>query len=114
MSSGTRKLVKILVAVVSYGVAFALAYYAINQILNGHDSFLAIVVLIIVAVFGFRATRGLPFFYASGGGTGSIPVTLFLLGLRIAFSIFTGVFVAPWKIAKKLAALIPGEEVAEE
>jgi len=102
MSSGTRVFVKILIAVVSYGIAFALAFYAVNQILNGHDSFLTIVILIIIAIFGFRATKGLPFFYASGGGTESIPVTLFLLALRIAFSIFAGVFIAPWMIAKKL------------
>lgn len=108
MSSGTRVLVKVLVAVVCYGVAFAMAFYAINHILNGHDSALDIVVLIIVAIFGFRATKGLPFFYAFGGGTGSIPVTLFLLGLRVVLSIAAGVLVAPWKIAKKLASLIPG------
>lgn len=45
MSSGTRVFVKILIAVVSYGIAFALAFYAVNQILNGHDSFLTIVIL---------------------------------------------------------------------
>lgn len=66
MGSGTRVFVKILIAVVSYGIAFALAFYAVNQILNGHDSFLTIVILIIIAIFGFRATKGLPFFYASG------------------------------------------------
>lgn len=107
MSSGVKILLKVLVAVVSYGVAFALAIYAINQILNGHESLLAIVVLIIIAIFGFRATRNLPFFYATGGGTDSIPVTLFLVTLRLAISFFVGVFVAPWMIAKKLVSRIP-------
>ncbi len=59
MSSGTRVFVKILIAVVSYGIAFALAFYAVNQILNGHDSFLTIVILIIIAIFGFRANQRL-------------------------------------------------------
>ena len=107
MSSGTRILLKVLVAVVSYGVALALAFYAVNQNLNGHDSALAIDVLVIIAIFGFRTTKGLPFFYATGGGTESIPITLFLLSLRVVFSLAAGVFVAPWMIAKKLVSLIP-------
>lgn len=107
MSSGVRILLKVLVAVVSYGVVFALAIYAVNNILNGHESPLAIIILIIIAIFGFGATRGLPFLYATSAGTESIPVTLFLILLRIMISLATGVLVAPWKIAKKLVSLIP-------
>ena len=114
MSSGTRILLKVLVAVVSYGVTLALTIYGVTQLLNGDESLLAIIVLIIIAIFGFGATKGLPFFYASGGGTESIPITLFLLALRIVFSLAAGVLVAPWKIAKKLTSLIPGEKAEEE
>ena len=109
MNSGVKILLKILVAVVSYCAAFALAFYAVSQLLNGNadQSPLAMVILLIIAICGFSATKSLPFFYASGGGTGSIPVTLFLITLRIAFSVIAGVFVAPWMIAKKLISLIP-------
>lgn len=114
MSSGVRILLKALIAVVSYGVAFALAVYAISQIINGNDSAFAMIALIILAIFGFRATKSIPFFYATGGGTSSIPVTLFLLSLRIVLSIAAGVLVAPWVLARKLVSLIPGEKVKEE
>ena len=114
MSSGVRILLKVLIAVVSYGVAFALAVYAISQIFNGNDSAFAMIALIILAIFGFRATKSIPFFYATGGGTNSIPVTLFLLSLRIVLSIAAGVLVAPWMLARKLVSLIPGEKVKEE
>ena len=114
MSSGVRILLKVLIAVVSYGVAFALAVYAISQIFNGNDSAFAVIALIILAIFGFRATKSLPFFYATGGGMESIPVTLFLLSLRVVLSVFTGVLVAPWVIAKKLVSLIPGGKAGEE
>lgn len=109
MSSGVKILLKILVAVVSYCAAFALAFYAVKQLLDGNagSSPLATIILIIIAICGFIATKNLPFFYATGGGTGSIPVTLFLIALRLVISFFTGVFVAPWKIAKKLMSLIP-------
>lgn len=107
MNSGTRTLLKILVAVVSYGVTLALAFSAVNQIFNGNESFFAIIIVIIIAICGFIATKDLPFFYAVSEGTGSIPVTLFLLSLRVAIAFFIGVFVAPWKIAKKLVSLIP-------
>lgn len=113
MSSGVRTLLKVLVAVISYGVFLALAFYAINQILNGNDTAFTFIALIILAIFGFRATKSLPFFYATGGGTGSIPITLFLIFLRIVISVFAGVLVAPWVIAKKLVSLVP-EEKAEE
>lgn len=109
MSSGVKILLKILVAVVSYCAAFALAIYAVKQLLDGtaESSPLAMIILIIIAICGFIATKSLPFFYATGGGTDSIPVTLFLISLRLVISFFTGVFVAPWKIAKKLMSLIP-------
>lgn len=107
MSSGVKTLLKVLVAVVSYGVFLALAIYGVTQILNGHDSAFAIIILIIIAIFGFGATKGLPVFFATGGGTESIPITLFLLSLRVVFSLAAGVLVAPWKIAKKLVSLIP-------
>lgn len=110
MSSGVRMLLKVLVAVVSYGIVFALVIYGVNQLLSGKESLLAIVVLIIIAIFGFRATKSLPFFFATGGGTSSIPITLFLLSLRIVFSLAAGIFVAPWMIAKALVSLIPGGE----
>ena len=114
MSSGTRLLVKILVAIVSYGVFLALAVYAISQILNGNDTVFAMIALIIIAIFGFRATKSLPFFYATGGGTDSIPITLFLITLRVILSVFAGVLVAPLVIAKKLVSLIPEEKAEEE
>ena len=78
MSSGVRVLLKVLVAVVSYGVFLALAVYAVNQILNGNDSAFAVIALIIIAIFGFRATKSLPFFYATGGGMDSVAASLFL------------------------------------
>lgn len=113
MSSGMRVLVKVLVTLVCYGAFLALAVYAVNQIFNGNDSFLATIVLLIIAIFGFKATKSLPFFYATGGGMDSVAVSLFLVFLRIIISVFAGVIVAPWVIARKVASLIPGGEANE-
>lgn len=116
MNSGTRILVKVLAAVVSYGIAFALAIYAINQMTgqmggSGEISTLAWVILVILAIFGYRAIKHLPFLIFSGGPSGQgFCYTLIMIFLRVLLSVFAGVFIAPWVIAKKLASLIPGEK----
>lgn len=118
MSSGTRTLVKVLVAVVSYGVAFGLAFWALNQFSDEKTSSFVWVILIILAICGYRAIRHLPFLIFSGGASGQgFVFTLLFLALRVLLSVFAGVFIAPWMIAKALVSLIPGgkaEEVEEE
>ena len=114
MSSSTRLLVKILVAVVSYGVAFGLAIYAFNQFTGGNAGTFTWIILIILAIFGFRATKYLPFISFSGGANGEgFVYTIIMLFLRVVLSVIAGVFIAPWVIAKKLVSLIPGGEVQE-
>ena len=114
MSSGVRILLKVLVAVVSYGVAFALAVYAISNF-NGGDTPAAVwVILIILAIFGFRAIKHLPFLIFSGGVDGEgFVYTMIMLAIRVLLSVFAGVFIAPWVIAKKLVSLVPGAKVEE-
>lgn len=104
-----RTLVKILVAIVSYGVALAMAFYAVNQFRDGKANTLSFAwfILVVIVICGFISTKDLPVFVAEGAGTTPIPVTLFLLFLRVAISVIAGVFIAPWKIAKALASLIP-------
>lgn len=112
MNSGTRLLVKILVAIVSYGIAFALALYAIAY--NDTNPF-SLIILIIIAICGYRAIKYLPtFFFFGGENGGGFLLTLVFFGLKILLSVFAGVFIAPWMIAKKLVSLIPGGEVEEE
>lgn len=112
MSSGTRLLVKILVAVVSYGVTFALAIFALSQAFNGNSA--AGLLLVIPAICGYRAVKYLPSFYFFGGEFGGgFLLTLLFLALRVLLSVFIGVFIAPWMIAKKLVSLVPGGEVEE-
>lgn len=116
MSSGTRILVKVLVAVVSYGVAFALAIFVINQFNGEQTPTFAWIILVILAICGYRAIRHLPFLIFSGGemaGQGFF-LTLLMLGLRVLLSVFAGVLIAPWMIAKKLVSLVPGGEAEEE
>ena len=115
MSSGTRLLVKIVVAVVSYAAAFALAIYALNHF-NGGDTPTAVwVILVILAIFGFRAIKHLPFLIFSGGVNGEgLVYTLIMLALRVLLSVLAGVFIAPWVIAKTLVSLIPGGEAEDE
>lgn len=115
MSSGTRILVKVLVAVVSYGVAFALAFYAIGQFNGSETSPFVWVILLILAICGYRAIRRLPFLIFSGGANmEGFAWTVILLALRVLLSVFAGVFIAPWMIAKKLISLIPGGQEEEE
>ena len=109
MNSGIRILLKVLIAVVSYGVAFALAFYAFSQLIGDETTPFVWVILVILAICGYRAIKHLPFLFVSSSGTASIPVNLFLLFLRVLLSVFAGVFIAPWMIAKKLGSLIPGE-----
>lgn len=115
MSSGTRILVKILVAVVSYGVAFVLAVYALAH-LNGEETPPFVwVILVILAICGYRAIKHLPFLIFSGGASGQgFIYTILFLALRVLLSVFAGVFIAPWMIAKKLSSLIPGVKAEEE
>ena len=114
MSSGVRLLVKILVAVVSYGIAFALAIYAVNNFKGGDTPTAVWVILVILAIFGYRAIKHLPFLIFSGGANGEgFAFTMLMLFLRVVFSVIAGVFVAPWVIAKTLVSLIPGGEAEE-
>lgn len=114
MSSGTRLLVKILVAVVSYGVAFALVLYALYQVALGEVTTSVWVILVILGIFGFSATKSLPFIAFSGGpNLQGLFLTLVMLFLRVVFSVIVGVFIAPWVITKKLVSLIPGEKAEE-
>ena len=114
MSSGTRLLVKILVAIVSYGIAFALALYAVNSFnYDGGNTAIVWIIVVILAICGFRALSFIPFLSFSGGGGAGVAITLFLLLFRVALSVIAGVFIAPWMIAKKLVSLIPGGEAGE-
>lgn len=109
MSSGTRILVKILVAVVSYGVVFALAIFAIGEFGGEETSPFVWVILAVLAICGYKAIKHLPFPIFSGGAFGEGFVwTMLALFLRVFLSVFAGVFIAPWMIAKKLVSLIPG------
>ncbi len=115
MSSGTRILVKVLVAVVSYGVAFALAIYAFSHF-NGEETTPFVwVILVILAICGFKAIKHLPFLIFSGGASGQgLFYTILVLALRVLLSVIAGIFIAPWMIAKKLSSLIPGGKAEEE
>lgn len=115
MSSGIRILVKVLVAVVSYGVAFALAFYAFSQFIGDETNFFVWVILVILAICGYRAISHLPILTFSGGASGEgFFLTIFFLILRVLLSVVAGIFIAPWMIAKTLVSLIPGGKVAEE
>lgn len=114
MSSGTRILVKILVAVVSYGVAFTLAFYAISQFSGEKTSPFVWVILVILAICGYRAIKHLPsLIFFGGANLEGFFWTIFFLFLKVLLSVFAGVFIAPWMIARKLASLIPGGEAEE-
>ena len=115
MSSGTRLLVKILVFVVSYGVAFALAIFALIQ-LNGEGTpAFAWIIIVILAICGFRAFRNIPFLSFSGGESGeALGLTVAFFFLRLLLSILAGIFIAPWMIARNLTSLIPGEQMEEK
>ena len=115
MSPVVRFFLKALVAVVSYGAAFALAVYAVSNF-NGESTPAAVwVILLILAIFGFRAIKHLPFLVFSGGVSGEgFVYTIIMLALRVLLSVFAGVFIAPWVIAKKLVSLIPGGEAGAE
>ena len=108
MSSGVRFLLKVLIAVVSYVAAFALAIYALSNF-NGGDTPAAVwVIIVILAIFGFRAIKHLPFLIFSGGVDGQgFVYTMIMLAIRVLLSVFAGVFIAPWVIAKTLVSLIP-------
>lgn len=114
MSSGTRLLVKILVAVVSYGVTFALAIYAVSNFnFDGGNTAVVWIIIVILAICGFKALSFIPFLSFSGGGGAGIAITLMLLLFRVFFSVIAGIFIAPWMIAKKLVLLIPGGEAED-
>ena len=115
MSSGVRILLKVLIAVVSYGVTFALAVYAISHF-SGWDTPASVwVILVILAIFGFRVIKHLPFLIFSGGPNGQgFVYTLIMLAIRVLLSVAAGVFIAPWVIAKALVLLIPGGKAAED
>lgn len=109
MNSGGRLLVKVLVFVVSYVVAFALAFFALSQFSGEGTSTFAWVIIIILAICGYRAIRHLPSLFFSGGASGEgCFLTILFFGLKILLSVFAGVFIAPWMIAKKLVSLVPG------
>lgn len=114
MSSGTRILVKILVAVVSYSIAFALALYAVSHFnFDGGNTAAVWIIIVVLAICGFRALSFIPFLSFSGGGGVGLAITLMLLLFRVGFSVIAGIFIAPWMIAKKLVSLVPGEKVEE-
>lgn len=114
MSSGVRILLKVLITVVCYIVAFALAIYATGHLDGENSSAAAWVILVILAIFGFRAIKHLPFLIFSGGEMGQgFVYTILMLFLRVLLSVIAGVFIAPWVIAKKLGSLIPGGNVEE-
>ena len=109
MSSGVRLLLKVLIAIVSYVAAFALAIYAINNFNGGNAPTSVWVILVILAIFGFRAIKHLPFLIFSGGVDGQgFVYTMIMLAIRVLLSVFAGVFIAPWVIAKTLVSLVPG------
>ena len=115
MSYGTRVLVKIFVAVVSYVVAFVLAIFAFCQFNGDQTSVFGWIVLVILAICGYRAIGHLPSLIFFGGPSGQgFLLTIFFFALKIFLSAIAGVFIAPWMIARKLASLIPGGETAEE
>ena len=114
MSSGTRILVKILVAIVSYGVAFALAIYAFSQFSGENTSPFVWVILLILAICGYRAIKHLPSLIFFGGATGEGLVwTVLFFVLKVVLSVFAGILIAPWMIAKTLVSLVPGEKAEE-
>ena len=115
MSSGVRVLLKVLVAVVSYGVVLALAVYAISNFNGGNAPTSVWVILVILAIFGFRVIKHLPFLIFSGGVSGQgFVYTMIMLAIRVLLSVFAGVFIAPWVIARKLVSLIPGGKAGED
>lgn len=108
MSSGTRILLKVLVAVVSYGVVFALAIYVLGQFNGAETTPFVWVILAILAICGYRAIKDLPSLIFFGGAPGEGFVwTILFLALKVLLSVFAGIFIAPWMIAKKLVSLIP-------
>ena len=115
MSSGVRFLVKILIGIVSYGVFFALAIYAVSNFnYDGGNSAAVWIIIVILAICGFKALSFIPFLSFSGGGGAGLAITLVLLLFRVAFSVIAGIFIAPFMIARKLVSLIPGGKVEEE
>lgn len=114
MNSGGRLLVKVLVFILSYGVAFALAMFALSQLSGEGTPAFAWIIIAILAFCGFRAFRNIPFLSFSGGAPGeSLGLTVGFFVARLLLSILAGIFIAPWMIAKKIVSLIPGgaEEV---
>ena len=108
MNTGVKILLKVLVFVVSYGIAFALAFYSLYHIALGDATAFVWVILVILAICGFSATKSLPFIAFSGGpNLQGLAYTLIMLAIRVLISVIAGVFVAPWMIAKKLISLIP-------
>lgn len=115
MNLGQRILVRILITVVCYVITFVGAFYALVTI--GDNNPIAWAIVIILAIFGFRAIKYLPSLFFSSGGSGEgLFFTLLFLFLKLLLSVVAGVFIAPWVIGGKIAALIPGgaaEEPAE-
>ena len=115
MSTVAKVLLKILVFVVSYGSSFALAFYAFNNFnYDGGNTAVVWIIILILGICGFRALSFIPFLSFSGGAGAGLAITLMLLLVRVFFSVFVGVFIAPWMIAKKVVSLIPGGVAEEE
>ena len=111
MSSGTRMLVKILIFIVSYAVAFALAFFGFSQFNGGDTSAFGWIIFAILAICGYRAIGRLPSLIFSGGPSGQgFFLTVFFFVIKICLSAFAGIFIAPWMAAKKLSSLVPGEK----
>lgn len=104
--NGMKLLLKILVFIVSYGIAFASAFYAYNHFDGEFTPTSVWVILVIFAIFGYCATKPSSSSYYTGGENGqAFAYNMIMLAIRILFSIIAGIFVAPWKIASKLTTL---------
>lgn len=103
-----KMLLKILAYVVSYGVSFALAYYAFNNFNGEYTPNSVWVILVIFAIFGFGATRSSSSSFFVGGEHGEgFFLNMLFFAFRLLFSVIAGVFIAPFKIARTLTSLIP-------
>ena len=104
-------LLKILVFVVSYGIAFALAFYAINNF-NGENTPTSVwIIIAFLAIIGFVATasksESSSSSYYTGGANGqAFFYNMLVVVFKIIFSAIAGVFIAPYKIAGKLSSFI--------